>query len=279
MTKLYIVPTPIGNLGDMTLRALEVLKTCDAIACEDTRVTSKLLSRFDIRKPLIGYREHNEVRNGEFILERVRNGENIALVTDAGMPGISDPGEVVIKAAIREGIEFEVLPGPSAAVTALVSSGLYTGRHTFLGFIGKSRKEKRDVLTEYKDRTETIIIYEAPHRLRDTLDAMLEVLGDREACASREITKLHEEHIRGRISELIGVFKEREPRGEFVICISGRTRQELIVEKALAFSEMSIKEHLLMVIGSGIDKKEAIALVAKERDIPKKDVYKESLDI
>jgi len=133
MTKLYIVPTPIGNLGDMTIRALDVLKNCDAIACEDTRVTSKLLSRYDIRKPLIGYREHNEVRSGDFILERVRNGENIALVTDAGMPGISDPGEVVIKAAIREGVEFEVLPGPSAAVTALVSSGLYTGRHTFSG--------------------------------------------------------------------------------------------------------------------------------------------------
>ena len=279
MTKLYIVPTPIGNLSDMTLRALEVLKTCDAIACEDTRVTSKLLSRYDIRKPLIGYREHNEVKNGDFILERVRNGETIALVTDAGMPGISDPGEVVIKAAIREGVEFEVLPGPSAAVTALVSSGLYTGRHTFLGFIGKSRKEKRDVLTEYRDRTETIIIYEAPHRLRDTLDAMLEVLGDREACASREITKLHEEHIRGRIRELVEAFKDKEPRGEFVICISGRTRQELIDEKAQAFSDMSIKEHLMKVIDSGIAKKDAIAIVAKERDIPKKEVYRESLDI
>lgn len=279
MTKLYIVPTPIGNLGDMTIRALDVLKNCDAIACEDTRVTSKLLSRYDIRKPLIGYREHNEVRNGDFILERVRNGENIALVTDAGMPGISDPGEVVIKAAIRDGVEFEVLPGPSAAVTALVSSGLYTGRHTFLGFIGKSRKEKRDVLMEYKDRTETIIIYEAPHRLKDTLDAMLEVLGDREACASREITKLHEEHIRGRISRLVETFKEKEPRGEFVICISGRTRQELIEEKALAFSEMSIREHLQKVMDSGIDKKEAISVVAKERGIPKKEVYKESLNI
>lgn len=279
MTKLYIVPTPIGNLGDMTLRALEVLKSCDAIACEDTRVTSKLLSRYEIRKPLIGYREHNEVRNGEFILERVRSGENIALVTDAGMPGISDPGEVVIKAAIRDGIEFEVLPGPSAAVTALVSSGLYTGRHTFLGFIGKSRKEKRDTLTEYRDRTETIIIYEAPHRLRDTLNAMLEVLGDREACASREITKLHEEHIRGRISELVETFKNKEPRGEFVICISGRTRQELSDEKVRAFSDMTIREHLVKVIESGIDKKDAIAIVAKERDIPKKEVYKESLDI
>lgn len=279
MSKLYIVPTPIGNLKDITIRALDVLREADAIACEDTRVTSKLLSKYEIRKPLINYREHTENVSGNYILDRVRAGETIALVTDAGMPGISDPGEVVIRAAIEEGIEFEVLPGASALLTSLVGSGINTGTFTFIGFLGKAKKVKRDTLKRYAERKETLILYEAPHRLKDTLTAIIEVLGNRRITVSREITKLYEEHLRGTAEEIRAVFEEKEPRGEFVIIIAGKSEAEISLERTQKYEDLSIRDHLVSLIEQGIDKKTAIKMVSELRDIPKKEVYKESLDV
>lgn len=279
MSKLYIVPTPIGNLKDISFRVLEVLKEADRIACEDTRVTSKLLNRYEIKKPLINYREHNEMEASDFILEKIESGETIALVTDAGMPGISDPGETIVKKATQRGIEVIVLPGPSALINALVASGLSTGRFTFIGFLDKAKKRKRDELGELKEREETLIFYEAPHRILDTLEAVREVFGEREISLSREITKIYEEHLRGTVSEVLHTFNERNPKGEFVLVVSGKSKEEIKEEKEKGFIDLTIKEHLIQVINEGNSKKDAVKLVAELRDIPKKEVYKESLDL
>lgn len=279
MSKLYIVPTPIGNLKDISFRVLEVLKEADRIACEDTRVTSKLLNRYEIKKPLINYREHNEMEASDFILEKIESGETIALVTDAGMPGISDPGETIVKKATQRGIEVIVLPGPSALINALVASGLSTGRFTFVGFLDKAKKRKRDELEELKEREETLIFYEAPHRILDTLEAVREVFGDRQISLSREITKIYEEHLRGTVSEVLHTFDERNPKGEFVLVVSGKSKEEIKEEKEKGFIDLTIKEHLIQVINEGNSKKDAVKLVAELRDIPKKEVYKESLDL
>lgn len=279
MSKLYIVPTPIGNLKDISFRVLEVLKEADRIACEDTRVTSKLLNRYEIKKPLINYREHNEMEASDFILEKIESGETIALVTDAGMPGISDPGETIVKKATQRGIEVIVLPGPSALINALVASGLSTGRFTFIGFLDKAKKRKRDELDELKEREETLIFYEAPHRILDTLEAVREVFGERQISLSREITKIYEEHLRGTVSEVLHTFDERNPKGEFVLVVSGKSKEEIKEEKEKGFIDLTIKEHLIKVINEGNSKKDAVKLVAELRDIPKKEVYKESLDL
>lgn len=279
MTKLYMVPTPIGNLKDISFRVLEVLGEVDRIACEDTRVTAKLLNRYEIRKPLISYREHNEMEASAFILDKVEAGENIALVTDAGMPGISDPGEIIVKKAIERGIEVNVLPGPSALINALVSSGLDTRRFTFIGFLDKAKKKKRDELTLLKEREETLIFYEAPHRILDTLQAVREVFGDRRISLSRELTKLYEEHLRGTISEVLKFFEEKQPKGEFVLVVSGKSQEEIQMEREEGFIHLSIKEHILEVMAEGLTKKEAVKKVAELRGMPKKEVYKESLDL
>lgn len=279
MSKLYIVPTPIGNLKDISFRVLEVLKEADRIACEDTRVTSKLLNRYEIKKPLINYREHNEMEASDFILEKIESGETIALVTDAGMPGISDPGETIVKKATQRGIEVIVLPGPSALINALVASGLSTGRFTFIGFLDKAKKKKRDELSELKEREETLIFYEAPHRILDTLEAVREVFGERQISLSREITKIYEEHLRGTVSEVLHTFDERNPKGEFVLVVSGKSEEEIKEEKEKGFINLTIKEHLIQVMSEGTSKKDAVKLVAELRDIPKKEVYKESLEL
>lgn len=279
MSKLYIVPTPIGNLKDISFRVLEVLNEADRIACEDTRVTSKLLNRYEIKKPLINYREHNEMEASDFILEKIESGETIALVTDAGMPGISDPGETIVKKATQRGIEVIVLPGPSALINALVASGLSTGRFTFVGFLDKAKKRKRDELHALREREETLIFYEAPHRILDTLEAVREVFGERQISLSREITKIYEEHLRGTVSEVLHTFDERNPKGEFVLVVSGKSEEEIKEEKEKGFIDLTIKEHLIQVMSEGTSKKDAIKLVAELRDIPKKEVYKESLEL
>lgn len=279
MSKLYMVPTPIGNLKDISLRVLEVLNEVDRIACEDTRVTAKLLNRYEIRKPLVSYREHNEMEASVFILDKIESGENIALVTDAGMPGISDPGEVIVRKAIERGIEVNVLPGPSALINALVSSGLQTGRFSFVGFLDKAKKKKRDELMLLKDREETLIFYEAPHRILDTLSAVKEVFGDRNISLSRELTKLYEQHLRGTVSEVLEAFKEKAPKGEFVLVVSGKSKEEIRQEIEEAFVDMTIKEQLLAEMEEGLSKKEAVQKVAKLRGIPKKEVYRESLEL
>lgn len=277
MSKLYLVPTPIGNLKDISFRVLEVLQEADRIACEDTRVTAKLLNRYEIKKPLLSYREHNEQEASTFILDKVEAGETIALVTDAGMPGISDPGETIVKKAVERGVDVVVLPGPSALINALVASGLDTGRFTFVGFLDKARKKKRDELALYRDREETLIFYEAPHRILDTLDAVAEVYGNRRIALSRELTKLHEEHLRGTVEEVRSAFQDRPPKGEFVLVVSGKSSKEIQKEKEESFAELTILQHLQEVMSQGRSKKEAVKIVAELRGIPKKEVYKESL--
>ena len=277
--KLYLVPTPIGNLKDITIRALEVLESVDLIAAEDTRTSLKLLNHFNIKKPLFSYHMHNEQGKSEDIISKLKEGINIALITDAGTPGISDPGAVVALKCIEENINFEVLPGATAITTALVYSGLDTSKFVFRGFLPRENKDRNPVIEEIKNVRDTIIIYEAPHRLLSTLEFLLEKLGDRKISACRELTKLHEEIYRNSISKTIEYFNLNRPRGEFVLVIEGKTDEEIKAEKEALWSDLTIEEHLVKVIEMGIDKKEAIKIVSKERGIPKKEVYKYSTEL
>lgn len=277
--KLYLVPTPIGNLKDITLRALEVLENVDEIAAEDTRQSLKLLNHFNIKKSLFSYHKHNEQGKSLDIINKLNNGINIALITDAGTPGISDPGSVIVEKCIEEEIDFEVLPGATAITTALVYSGLDTTKFIFRGFLPRENKDRNVVIDEVKDLKDTLIFYEAPHRLLNTLDFLINSIGDRKISICRELTKLHEQIFRGNISDAINFFEENRPRGEFVLVVSGKSEDEIKAEKENKWINLSIKEHLIKLIEEGIDKKEAIKIVAKEREIPKKEVYKESLDI
>ena len=224
--KLYLVPTPIGNLKDITLRALEVLENADVVAAEDTRQTIKLLNHFNLKKTLISYHMHNEQGKSNEILDRLRLGENIALVSDAGMPGISDPGSVIVKKCIEQGLEFEVLPGATAFATALIYSGLDSSAFTFRGFIPRDTKSRKVVVEELKNQKETLIFYEAPHRLLSTLTFLKENFGNRNLSACRELTKLHEEIVRGKISEVIEYFNNNNPRGEFVLVMEGLLKKK-----------------------------------------------------
>ncbi|WP_024614333.1 16S rRNA (cytidine(1402)-2'-O)-methyltransferase [Clostridium sp. Ade.TY] len=277
--KLYLVPTPIGNLKDITLRALEVLEGADVVAAEDTRQTIKLLNHFNLKKTLISYHMHNEQGKSNEILDRLRAGENIALVSDAGMPGISDPGSVIVKKCIEEGLDFEVLPGATAFSTALIYSGLDSTAFTFRGFIPRDTKSRKVVVEELKNQKETLIFYEAPHRLLSTLTFLKENFGDRNLSACRELTKLHEEIIRGKISEVIEHFNENNPRGEFVLVMEGLTEAEIEKEKRASFEDLSIEEHIIKYIENGMSKKDAIKAVAKDRKVPKNEIYKYSTNI
>ena len=277
--KLYLVPTPIGNLKDITLRALEVLKEADVIAAEDTRQTLKLLNHFDIKKTLISYHMHNEQGKSEEIINRLKNGEKIALVSDAGMPGISDPGSIIIKKCVEDGIEFEVLPGATAFATALIYSALDSSAFAFRGFISRENKERNKLIEEIKEMKETLIFYEAPHRLISTLTFLQESLGNREMAACRELTKLHEEIKRGRISEVKEHFLENQPRGEFVLVVSGKTEEEFEKEKMEEWEHLTIEDHIRKYINDGFSKKDAIKMVAKDRKEPKSVIYKYSTEI
>ncbi|MCI6189029.1 MAG: 16S rRNA (cytidine(1402)-2'-O)-methyltransferase [Clostridium sp.] len=277
--KLYLVPTPIGNLKDITLRALEVLKFVDIVAAEDTRQTLKLLNHFEIKKSLMSYHKHNEQEKSEDIIELLKEGRNIAIVTDAGTPGISDPGAVIVKKCINENIDFEVLPGATAITTALVYSGLDTTRFLFRGFIPRENKERKILLNEIKDVKESIILYESPYRVVSTLETLLEYLGNRNVAICRELTKLHEEIKRGKIDELIDYFKNTAPKGEFVLVIEGKQQEHIDKENKEKWENLSIKDHILSVMESGISKKEAIKYVAKERGLSKNEVYKYAIDI
>lgn len=277
--KLYLVPTPIGNLKDITLRALEVLKEADVIAAEDTRQTLKLLNHFDIKKTLISYHMHNEQGKSEEIINRLKNGEKIALVSDAGMPGISDPGSIIIKKCVEDGIEFEVLPGATAFATALIYSALDSSAFAFRGFISRENKERNKLIEEIKEMKETLIFYEAPHRLISTLTFLQENLGNREMAACRELTKLHEEIKRGRISEVKEHFLENQPRGEFVLVVSGKTEEEFEKEKMEEWEHLTIEDHIRKYINDGFSKKDAIKMVAKDRKEPKSVIYRYSTEI
>lgn len=277
--KLYLVPTPIGNLKDITLRALEVLKFVDIVAAEDTRQTLKLLNHFEIKKGLISYHKHNEQGKSEDIIQMLKEGKNIAIVTDAGTPGISDPGAVIVSKCINENIDFEVLPGATAITTALVYSGLDTTRFLFRGFIPRENKERKVLLNEIKDVRESIILYESPYRILNTLETLLEYLGNRNIAVCRELTKLHEEIKRGTIKELIEYFKEISPKGEFVLVVQGKPQEHIDKENKEKWENLNIREHILSVMESGVSKKEAIKYVAKERGLSKNEVYKYAIDI
>lgn len=277
--KLYLCPTPIGNLDDITFRTLKTLKTVDLIAAEDTRHTIKLLNYFEIKKPLTSYHEHNKIEKGKILIDKIIDGDNIALVTDAGMPAISDPGEDLVKLAIEENIEIVALPGATAFVLALVVSGFSTRRFIYEGFLSSNKKARREELEVFKSETRTVILYESPHRLKDLLKDIETVLGDRELSISREITKKYEEVFRGNVKECIEKFTEQDPRGEFIVVLKGVSREKIEDEKKEKWQELSIREHIIVCMENGLSKKEAIKKVSKDRTLPKNEVYQEALDL
>ncbi len=269
---LYLVPTPIGNLEDMTFRAINILKEVDLIAAEDTRETKKLCNHFEIDTHLISYHEHNKESSGHKILELMKQGKNIALVSDAGMPIISDPGDQLVNEILAENGKVIPLPGANAALTALIASGITPQPFFFFGFLNRQRKEKKKQLEELSKRTETIIFYESPHRLKETLSVMSEILGDRRICLSRELTKRFEEFIRGSISEAIKWSEENQIRGEFCLIVEGQDQNDEVPEEEW-WSSLSLQEHVAHYVKEGSSSKEAIKQVSKERNVPKRDVY------
>lgn len=277
--KLYLVPTPIGNLRDITLRALEVLKSVDLIAAEDTRQSLKLLNHFEIKKQMISYHQHNEQGRSGNIIDMLRDGTSIALITDAGTPGISDPGSVIVAKCIDENIAFEVLPGATAITTALVYSGLDTTKFLFRGFLPRENKDRREVIDELLDRKETLIFYEAPHRILDTLQFLAGYFGERKIAICRELTKLHEEILRFTINEAVDYYKVNSPRGEYVLLIAGKTEKQILEEEKAKWDYLSIEEHIKKYMEEGLNKKDAIKKVSKDRNIPKSEVYKDSFNI
>lgn len=275
--KLYLCATPIGNLDDISIRTLNTLKMVDLIACEDTRRSKQLLNKFDISKPLTSYFEHNKVEKGIKIVEEIKSGKNVALVTDAGTPAISDPGEDLVRLCGENDITVVPIPGPVALINALIVSSLPTGRFSFEGFLSVNKKSRYEHLEEIKNDTRTLIFYEAPHKLLRTLTDMERVLGDRKISLVRELTKIYEEVNRTTLSKAVEYYTANIPKGEFVLVIEGKSREEIAVEKAEEFDKISIKMHVDMLIEKGMDKKEAMKEVAVLRNISKRDVYNEYL--
>ncbi|MBR2409364.1 MAG: 16S rRNA (cytidine(1402)-2'-O)-methyltransferase [Lachnospiraceae bacterium] len=270
---LYLCATPIGNLEDITFRVLETLKTVDVIAAEDTRNSIKLLNRFEIKTPMTSYHEFNKFDKGRQLIEQLLEGKNIAVITDAGMPGISDPGEELVKMAYEAGVPVTVLPGACACVTALTLSGLPTRRFCFEAFLPSDKKERKDVLTELVDETRTIVLYEAPHRLVKTLAELLETLGDRRLTICRELTKKHEEAFRTTFSEALTFYETNEPKGECVLVIEGADREELRRAEQESFAELSLEEHMNRYLSQGMNKKDAMKAVAADRGVSKREIY------
>ena len=270
---LYLCATPIGNLEDITYRVLRTLKEVDLIAAEDTRNSIKLLNHFDIQTPMTSYHEFNKIEKAYQLVAKLKEGKNIALITDAGTPGISDPGEDIVRICYEEGIEVTSLPGAAACITALTMSGRPTRRFCFEAFLPKDKKERAAVLEELKNETRTIIIYEAPHHLLKTIKELLDALGDRELTVCRELTKKHEEKIQMTFSSLLSYYEEKEPRGEYVLIICGKSREEIVKEQQSNWEQLSIEEHMAHYENQGIDHKEAMKLVAKDRGVSKRDIY------
>lgn len=270
---LYLCATPIGNLEDMTFRAVRILREADLIAAEDTRNSIKLLNHFEIRTPMTSYHEYNKIEKGKKLTALLLEGKNIALITDAGTPGISDPGEELVKMCHEAGVTVTAVPGAAACVTALTISGLPTRRFAFEAFLPSDKKERREVLEELKDETRTIVIYEAPHRLVRTLQELLETLGDRQVSVCRELTKKHETVCQATLEEACAYYRAHEPRGECVLVIRGRSREELRRESQRKWEELSLEEHMRYYADQGADRKEAMKRVAKDRGISKREVY------
>ena len=265
--KLFLVATPIGNLEDITIRAINILKEADLIAAEDTRHTLKLLNHFAIKKPLISYYRETEKTKSEILIDKLLEGKNIALVSDAGTPGISDPGEEIVKKAIENNIEIYPIPGACAFVNALICSGLNTKEFIFVGFLSASKKDKIKKLEELKEENKTLIFYEAPHKMKKTLEAILEIFGNRKIVLAREITKIHEEFIRGTISEILE--NQEELRGEFVILIEGSQEEK----KNNNLNQLSLDEQYEFYLKKGLEKKEIIKKIAKDRGTNKNEIY------
>ena len=271
--KLYLCATPIGNLEDITYRVLRTLKEVDLIAAEDTRNSIKLLNHFDIHTPMTSYHEYNKIEKAEVLIRKMQEGTNIALITDAGTPGISDPGEDLVRMCYEAGVEVTSLPGPAACITALTLSGLSTRRFAFEAFLPSDKKERQAVLTELVNETRTIIMYEAPHRLIKTLNELLDTLGNRKMTLCRELTKKHETAFASTIEDILKFYETQEPKGECVLVIEGKSRAELVQEERAKWEEMTIEEHMEVYLGQGMDKKEAMKAVAKDRGVSKRDIY------
>lgn len=270
---LSLVATPIGNLEDISKRALLELESADYIAAEDTRRTIKLLNRYEIKKPLESYHEHNKREKGSKIINDLLEGKKVALVSDAGCPGISDPGEDLVKLAYENDITVTMIPGPAAFVMAVVLSGLPSEKFIFEGFLPMNNKDKKEVLQELSSSSRTVIFYEAPHRIKKTLKDLYEIFGDRKIAIARELTKIHEEIIRCSISESIDIFTEREARGEFVLVVEGRNKEDIIKEEIEKWEALTIQQHMLIYQNKGLEKKEAMKKVAKERGVTKREIY------
>ena len=270
---LYLCATPIGNLDDITFRVLETLKNVDVIAAEDTRNSIKLLNRFEIKTPMTSYHEFNKYDKGRQLIEQLLEGKNIAVITDAGMPGISDPGEELVKMAYDAGVAVTVLPGACACVTALTLSGLPTRRFCFEAFLPTDKKERKDVLAELVDETRTIVLYEAPHRLQKTLAELFETLGERRLTICRELTKKHEEAFRTTFSEALAFYETNEPKGECVLVIEGADREEMRRAEQESFAELSLEEHMERYLSQGMNKKDAMKAVAADRGVSKREIY------
>lgn len=266
--KIYLVATPIGNLEDITFRAISVLKDVDIIAAEDTRHTLKLLNYYEISKPLISYHRHNEDVKSDVLIEKVLNGQNVAIVTDAGTPGISDPGEEIVKEAIKNNIEIIPIPGACAFVNAIIASGLNTKQFSFYGFLPMNKKLRKKTFENILKENKTIIIYEAPHKLHKTLQDILDNIGDIKCVIAKELTKIHETFFRGKISDLINNFES--PKGEYIILIDLNNT----VKEKNNFENMNIEEQYKFYKNQGIEKKEIIKLIAKNKKVPKNDIYK-----
>ena len=275
--KLYLCATPIGNLEDMTLRAIRILKEVDLIAAEDTRNSIKLLNHFEIKTPMTSYHEFNKIDKGKYLIEQLQEGKSIALITDAGTPGISDPGEELVMMAYKAGIEVTSLPGACALITALTISGRKTRRFCFEAFLPQDKKERQLILNELVNETRTIILYEAPHRLLKTLSLLQEVLGNRNMTVCRELTKRYETAFVTTIEDAILYYSENDPKGECVLLIEGRDHQDLIQEKQNQWMEWTIDAHRDYYLKQGLSKKEAMKQVATDRGVSKREIYAQTI--
>lgn len=271
--KLYLCATPIGNLNDMTPRVIEALREADLIAAEDTRNSIKLMNHFNISTPMTSYHEYNKVEKAKVLVDKLQNGLNIALITDAGTPAISDPGEVLVKMCQDAGIIVTSLPGPAALITALTLSGLSTRRFCFEGFLPSDKKERKLVLQDLEDETRTIILYEAPHHLVSTLNELMAAVGNRKITLCRELTKKFETIMPTTLQESLTFYEKEDPRGEYVLVLEGKSFQKQIEEKQLSFLDISIEEHMKIYEDQGMERKEAMKMVAKDRGLSKRDVY------
>lgn len=272
---LYLCATPIGNLDDMTFRVLETLKSVDIIAAEDTRNTIKLLNRFEIKTAMTSYHEYNKTEKAFTLIDEMKAGKNIALVTDAGTPAISDPGEVLVRMCQEEGITVTSLPGACACITALTLSGLPTRRFCFEGFLPPDKKERAHILDALKNEERTAILYEAPHHLKGTLKELYDALGDRKITLCRELTKKFETVLPLTLKSAVEYYEENEPKGEYVLVIEGRSLEDIRAEERAEWENLTIEEHMDIYLSKGIDKKEAMKMVAKDRGVSKRDIYAE----